>query len=938
MSKSLWLLSTGLIALTGAPAIAQTSPAEQATPTPTETAGAVPNSAAAAEAAAPVAVEGEPGEIIITATRRSSPLSDVPIAVSAVTAQALQNAGATDIRGLTQLSPSLLVSSSTSEAVGGVARIRGIGTVGDNPGLESSVATFIDGVYRSRSGVALTELGAVERIEVLRGPQGTLFGRNASAGLINVVTQGPSFEEGGSAEFSYGNYDYKRAMVGLTGPISDKIAYRLDGNYTKRDGFLKESDDYPGARSRRFNNRDRWLARGQLLFKPNDDLSVRIIGDYSKRNEECCAATYAPARDVIRNPTTGEITFGPNSFAAFERGLGAAINDDPFARRVSVTPDRSYQSDVRDWGLSGEVNWDFGAAKLTSITAYRDWRSDRGQDADFNNLDILYRSDYDQEFKTFTQEVRLQGKALGDRLDYLVGGYYANETLDLTDNLRFGRDYGLVQGCRVVGGVIPALGLPAAALSPASPGCLNPLVRPGIAAALGPFGPALLGSLDRLRGISDVGASRDVFRQKDRTWALFTHNVIGITDGLSLTLGARYTHDRKTLDASIASDTTTCPTQIAVSNSLATQIAGAAAGGLITPARAAQLITIARTVQSLACANNIAGGVDGAYRDRQSDGEWTGTAVLSFKPTDRLLTYASYSKGYKAGGYNLDRAGFLAGAAAVSQLPFAAEKVDAFELGAKYRGQGFRLSAAAFHQLFKNFQLNTFNGVSFIVESIQGCSALAGGSGADSDYNDNAAITNATGACAGKTKAGVISQGLELEASFYPMRAFTLDLGLTYADTKYRKDLVGARGPLPTALFKLPGSRLSNAPQYTATGGATWTPALTAGGLTGLLHADARYQSRINTGSDLFPEKIQKGFTTVNARVGIGGAGGAWGLELWSQNLFDTDYRQVVTSAPLQGTGSLATVQAGGGSPGNTLFITFPAEPRTFGMTVRTKF
>src|SRR4030095_695946 len=168
-------------------------------------------------------------EIVVTATRRNEALSDVPLAVSAVTAETLQNSGASDIRQLTQVSPSLLVSSTSSEAGAGSARIRGVGTVGDNPGLESSVAVFIDGVYRSRSGVrlhalggvepvevvrdavyrsrwggGLNELGEVERVEVLRGPQGTLFGRNASAGLVHVITRRPEFEVGGNGAISFG--------------------------------------------------------------------------------------------------------------------------------------------------------------------------------------------------------------------------------------------------------------------------------------------------------------------------------------------------------------------------------------------------------------------------------------------------------------------------------------------------------------------------------------------------------------------------------------------------------------------------------------------------------------------------------------------------------------------------------------------------------------
>ena len=211
MKKTLWLQTVGAAALTttmALPAYAQVSA-----------------SAAEAPQAAETANESD---IIVTATRRASPLSDVPIAVSAVTAQSLQNSGASDIRQLNQLAPSLLVSSTGSEA-NGSARIRGIGTVGDNPGLESSVAVFIDGVYRSRTGAGLNELGEIERVEVLRGPQGTLFGRNASAGLLNIVSKKPEFKLGANAEITYGNYDYWRLAGRITGPLSDKIALSLDG-------------------------------------------------------------------------------------------------------------------------------------------------------------------------------------------------------------------------------------------------------------------------------------------------------------------------------------------------------------------------------------------------------------------------------------------------------------------------------------------------------------------------------------------------------------------------------------------------------------------------------------------------------------------------------------------------------------------------------------
>src|SRR6476661_6017983 len=179
---------------------------------------------------------------LVTPQGRRQALQDVPLAVTAVTAEALQNSGANDIRQLNQVAPSLLVSSTGSEA-NGSARIRGIGTVGDNPGLESSVAVFIDGVYRSRSGIGLNEMGELDRVEVLRGPQGTLFGRNASAGLINIISKKPSFTFSGYGEVTVGNYNLRRIALGLTGPLSDTLAFRIDGVGVKRDGFLEDTNN-----------------------------------------------------------------------------------------------------------------------------------------------------------------------------------------------------------------------------------------------------------------------------------------------------------------------------------------------------------------------------------------------------------------------------------------------------------------------------------------------------------------------------------------------------------------------------------------------------------------------------------------------------------------------------------------------------------------------
>jgi iron complex outermembrane recepter protein len=842
----------------------------------------------------------EEGAIIVTATRRSELLSDVPLAVSAVTAETLSKSGASDIRQLNQLSPSLLVSSTSSEAAGGGARIRGIGTVGDNPGLESSVATFVDGVYRSRAGVGLTELGAIDRIEVLRGPQGTLFGRNASAGLIHVITAKPSQTFGGTAEASYGNYDAFRLVGGITGPLSETISARLDGVYSKRNGFLTDVISGRGV-----NNRDRYLVRGQLLIEPNAALSLRLIADYSNRKEECCAATYYPT-SLVTAAVGGGIRRSTSPIAALERGLGGIINDNTFLRQVAITPGQGYRGDVRDYGFSAEANYKFGETTLTSITAYRDWRWLRGQDADFSNLDILHRSPdgtANQSFQTFTQELRLQGNALNNKLDWLVGAYFANETLKLNDNLAFGSDYTRY----------------ADALTR-----LSSSTFPGYAAVGGLLNP---GAPLTLAGVQ----AKDSYRQASRNFAFFTHNKLNLTDNLALTVGLRYTNERKTLDVSLSDNNAMC--------------------------RALSLLPTTNPLYGtgqLACV--IPATPTGSFVQNgvvKRENKLTGTVSLSYKPVARLLTYASFSRGYKAGGFNLDRASLYrlgrtangngtraidATALDASVLQFNPELVDAFEIGAKYHSRQFDLNVVGFYQKFDSFQLNTFNGVNFVVENVQGCSTLAGGDASDTD------VTSGNSSCTGKAKSGVISKGVEIEASLRPARNLSVSLGLTYADTRYASNLIGnvsainTTGSLAPAFFQLPGARLSNSAEYVTTGSLSWTPELGSSGMKALVYADFRYSSDVNTGSDLDVEKAQDGVAIVNARLGLHAAENRWGIEFWAQNVFDTNYQQIAFDMPLQGSGTTALVANGSAASASTLYGNFLGEPRTFGVTVKTKF
>ena len=965
MRKSVWLLSAGIVALS-CPAFAQdTSQAPAGTePSPTEQAAVEPEAQAVADA--------EPGEIIVTAQGRRQVLQDVPIAVTAIGGDEMKNSGVTDIRQLNQLAPSLLVSSTGTEA-NGSARIRGIGTVGDNPGLESSVAVFVDGVYRSRSGIGLNEMGELDRVEVLRGPQGTLFGRNASAGLINIISKRPSYTPEVFGELTLGNYDLRRITAGAAGGFSDTVAGRIDVVYVKRDGFYDDE-----ANDTTVNNRNRLFTRGQLLFEPTDDLSIRLIGDYTWAKEKCCGAIYVdnsvnsdvgnlnePANPLLQPgavpPRTND---SGNNIINVLTALGQDIDalHPGYRRDLSVTPGRSYKGKRNEWGLSGEVNYDFGGAELTSITAYRHYDADQGGDIDYSTVDILYREPggAGRRFNTFTQEFRLNGNAFDDKLDWLVGAYYAAEDLKLTDNLRFGDQYGRFATCRIVspGGL-------SAVYNPAAPACLA--ARPP---AFGPASPLVFAAFDNLDSLNDLGSTTDTYNQKSNNWALFTHNIFHVTPQFDVTVGLRYTHEKKKFDATFGNDNNVC----VANQALLSQFVDPASPAFQTGG----LFTVAQALLNLSCQGNSTAELNGvSIDDTRSEGKLTGTGVLSYKPTDDILLYGSFSRGYKAGGFNLDRSALKAPAlsfaraggaqALVGNLQFDPETVDAWEIGGKYSAGGILFNVAIFRQYFHNFQLNTFDGTVFLVQNINGCENGLGGADRDQSFfpgssnfippvvQPGAAFdlnpAASTGQCdKGDVGWGVRSQGVELEAQYRPMRDLTLNAGFTWADTKYRKNLVGSDNgtPLSPALRMLPGDNVSNAPEIVATGALAWNPPIGGSGLTGLFYIDARYSGHYNTGSDLFPQKEQESYTVVNGRIGIQGANDTWSLELWAQNLFDKNYAQVAFNSPFQAGGSTTPPYAPGFTfapfvdpqfpGGRQIFSMFLAEPRTFGLTFRARW
>lgn len=805
--------------------------------------------------------------IIVTAQKREQSLQDVPIVVTAVSEQLLKDTGVKDIKDLTILTPGLLVTSTSNESVT-TARIRGIGTVGDNAGLESSVGVVIDGVYRPRNGVGFGDLGELERIEVLKGPQGTLFGKNTSAGVINVVTKRPSFDFGADVELTAGDYGAMEGAASVTGPFSESLAGRLYVAARERDGYLDVVRG-PGPRTEDEDvDRKFTTARGQLLFKPSDSLDIRLTADYTDRDENCCAAPQA-----VLSPNAGVLTvlnaLVPGSFRN---------PADPF-ERVAYS-NRSTKQEVKDKGASAEINWDLeglGGATVTSISAWRNWETINGQDADFTTVDILYRNpdgNFGNEFKQLTQEFRLAGES--EKLSWLVGLFYADEDLDSRDQL--------IQGTQFQQYFVGITGGPTA-----SP------VR-GLPATAYPAG----------------AATRDVYEQESKNWALFTNNSIRVTDALELTLGLRYTDESKDLDSHYRNghDGQGC-TLLRSNPAFAPLIA--AALGANGPAAAAQAQTILGIGCSVTYADPIFGNVD--TQQSLDEEEWSGTAKLAYRFTDDVMSYLSYAKGYKGGGFNLYRerngifflnpgqtltlpgVGTLVGPSVDTDTHFEKETVDSYELGVKtqWADNSLLVNGAVFYQDYTDFQLNTFTGLQFIVTSLP----------------------------------QVVSQGVDVDFVWYtPLEQLSLQGGVTYAETT----IEDFGGPTNLAFFRTErkDDTLSFAPKWSSSLSATYEQPI---GNSLLLRANvgARYTSEYNTGSNLDPRKIQDAMTLVNARLGFGAADEKWMVELWALNVTDEEYYQVLFDATLQGSSTVAGVS-------QSTLNGFLGAPRTYGVTARFKF
>ena len=477
MIRTLTLGGTALYALAAATAFAHTSAAAPGEPAP------------AAAVTADAATDAATDDIIVTAQKRSERLQDVPVAVSVLSGALLDKQGGTNIENAQYLVPSLNFRKSGTP-INQFLFLRGIGTANFSIAAEPSVSAVLDGVVLSRAGEAFTDLVDIERIEVLRGPQGTLFGKNASAGVINIVSKRPGDDFGGFAEVSYYSKDEYRARAALDVPFSEAIKGRFTGFYSSWDGNLFNAA--PNV-NRQVNGYEHYGVRGLIVAEFSEKLTFTLIGSYNKNDDDCCAEVLG---------TT------PNNLAATAQPNGQFkdVNTRTIAQNlVTRTIEKGY-------GASLQADLDVGdVGTVTSITAYRNYQNREIRDGDF--LPQAYigfvqlHDDGPQTGDTFSQELRLTSPGK-QTLTYVLGLYYSRAESDRT----FTRN-----------------DIACSALTPPAPSVLTPCTSPLAAPSTFPTGTAVFGSV--FKNISAFGQA--------------TYN---ISDSFRLIGGLRYTHDELDVD------------------------------------------------------------------------------------------------------------------------------------------------------------------------------------------------------------------------------------------------------------------------------------------------------------------------------------------------------------------------------------------------------
>ncbi|MGY8898743.1 MAG: TonB-dependent receptor [Paraglaciecola sp.] len=645
--------------------------------------------------------------ITVEAQKRKQSMQTVPVSVSAFSGKQLEQAVLKDIFDVAGLVPASSAFQ-TQNVTNTSFSIRGIGTSSQNFGLDPSVGLYVDGIYRARQSAMVNNLVDIEAIEVLRGPQGTLFGKNTPSGAILIRTVAPSHQNSNDfIEGTIGNYGLVNYSAAASfSAIDNVLAFRATGFGSQRDGFVSDVNNASDV----LNDRDRWGARLQALYTPSDDISLRIIADYSEIDEICCAAP-TQVSNAQANGIAGK--FGTDSLLS-QPPFNATIFDDSdfFANRVALSflP----ESKVEDSGISAELNWDIDdQVSFVSISAYRRFDSFDNIDSDFTDAH-LFGTQNDAEQQSFSQEIRLDYS--GDNMSAILGAYYFRQDLDLDYSLYTGEQFndffllGFGQGA--FNDLLAGIDV----LSVATNGLVAPSAAPAPASS----------SFDHYA------------KQEHESYAIFGQVDYQLTQKVTLTAGLRYTDESKDLSTvfteslpnsaefptffTSVGDPTNPASLVPGTLLYGAGVAGNVLAGIqantidITSASGQAALAALAPFQRLGWGFNPLGAITAArsnISDDLDDDQVTGTIKLSYTPDRHTLFYASYGTGYKSGGTNTDRIadGF--------DPVFGAEKSKAVEIGLKkdFPAQDLRINIAAHSTQVDDIQENTFIGTGFNLQN-----------------------------------------------------------------------------------------------------------------------------------------------------------------------------------------------------------------------------
>lgn len=846
-------------------------------------------------------------EIIVFATKRAADIQDIPIAVTAITGEEIVNAGIKDVFDMQQYAPGLVVGQSQTATTSNFS-IRGIGTSSNNFGLESSVGLYVDGVYRSRQNSMINELVDIEAIEVLRGPQGTLFGKNTPQGAINMRTVAPSTDERNAyVELTAGDYGLMRFSAASNFSLNDDTAIRATVFSSQRDGYV----DLLGGGSDVLNDRNRFGGRLQLAYSNNDNFDMRIIADYSEIDEACCVAL-SRVDSIVANAYTdpssgvpgglvpgsdfvlfglGSTVFSSNPYGPAEIGLLTAVAQslglpgngtilgsssfDNYVASLSAMPN----STSEDAGLSVEFNWDLdNDMTITSITGYRAFDTTSTIDADFTDSPLLNRQQQAQQ-SSISQELRLSGE-FGDKGTFVTGFYYFDQDLD---NQR------QTNGEMLLGPYLNA----AVDSLPLVTGGLN-----AISAATGGLLPPA-GTAFPAGSYAD-----DVVSQQHQSWAVFGQFDFPIGDNLLFTLGARYTDVSKEMTADFTQSAMGPPPdldgiQLVLCSADPTCLASIPGLPPFDPFNPATQATIAPfTIDGWGTYLFAPLSPRPDINTTLEEDQVSGTAKLTWLATDSTMLYVSYGEGFKAGGTNTDRINPL------FSVLFGSENSETIEVGMKADlGNGFRVNAAIYDTGIEGLQANSWTGTGFNVQN-----------------------------------AGDVSvSGWEVEGWWQATDSLAFQAFWVHTDGEFENFQLGtcrdawvfhtgqadpgSGGDIDANICDRSGDRLGYAPEDTFY--FSFTKDFMIGDSTSLyIRGEYSHQSEILTDGDLDPYTHLDSLSLVNARIGLRWENAGSELVFWGRNLTDERYYHGSFDAPVQ----------------SGRINSYPSEPLTWGATFRMAF